>query len=360
MPHQRDGIVIVFAPFAKDAESVVSVLVQQGVRAEAVRDLSALAIRLGDDVGAVLMTEEALAQQNWRPLIEAVNSQPSWSAYPFILLISQRRSFGQAEAVYSTLPQEITNVMVLERPTGIATLTSAVRWALSGRRRQFLTRNHLLELERNANQQRLMTRELAHRVKNTIAVLQSIVTQTMRPYPDQAHIRDTIVERFAALGRAHDLLLGKDFAAADFEELVTRALSVHPGSINVKGPPLELSPQASLSFALVLHELATNSAKYGALRAPNGHVRVEWSVRTHQAEDDAFSFEWTEQGGPPVPKPTRIGFGTRLVKSTLSGWGDVIMNYRPEGFHLGFQGPLQKLTYAVVPDFDVPVSTNFA
>ena len=85
---------------------------------------------------------------------------------------------------------------------GSATLLSAVRWALGGRQRQFTTRDHLAELQRNAVQQQLMTRELAHRVKNTISVLQSIVTQTMRPYPATADLRDLLVERFAALARA--------------------------------------------------------------------------------------------------------------------------------------------------------------
>jgi two-component sensor histidine kinase len=198
-----------------------------------------------------------------------------------------------------------------------------------------------------------MTRELAHRVKNTIAVLQSIVTHTMRPFPEQAGVRDAIVERFAALSRAHDLLLGKDFAAAELGELVRRALSVHPGIFDVNGQELELSPQASLSFALVLHELATNSAKYGSLRNPDGSVLISWTTTRRITDEDLFVFEWKEQGGPPTPKPTRTGFGTRLIKSTLSGWGTVTMDYEPNGFRLGFEGALRELTHAVVPDFEI-------
>jgi hypothetical protein len=101
--------------------------------------------------------------------------------------------------------------MVLERPMSSTALLSAIRWALAGRRRQFLTKSHLDELERSTKQQQLMTRELAHRVKNTIAMLQSIVGQTMRPFPEMNGVQEQIVERFSALSRTHDLLFTTDF-----------------------------------------------------------------------------------------------------------------------------------------------------
>lgn len=348
MPHEHDGKVIVYAPFARDAESVGGVLAKQAIAVETTPTLTALAQRLGDDVGAVVMTEEALSQPDWEPLVQAAVRQPSWSAYPFILLIGQKRSLRESQLVYAVLPAEITNVMVLERPMGSATLISAVRWALGGRRRQFLTRNHLAELERKSQQQRLMTRELAHRVKNTIAVLQSIVTQTMRSHPDSHALRNLILERFGALSRAHDILLGTDFSAADFRELVEASLGVHHGNFLFDGASIRLSPQASLSFALVLHELATNSVKYGALKA-NGAVKVRWSVAA--GPSPTFAFDWIELGGAPASQPNEPGFGTRLIKSTLGALGDVDLAYRDSGFALAFNADLRALTHAVVPDF---------
>lgn len=349
MLHQHDGKIVVLAPFARDAQSLVSVLDGQGILTDVVTSLAELVSRLDENLGAVLMTEEALSQPDWSALIEAALAQPSWSAYPFILLIGHKRVFAQSEAVYSILPSEITNVMVLERPMGSATLISAVRWALAGRRRQFVTRDHLDELERNSEQQRLMTRELAHRVKNTIAVLQSIVTQTMRPFPEMEAVKDVIAERFSALSRAHDLLLGTDFKAADFRDLVDRQLSVHQGHFRTEGPSLRLSPQASLSFALVLHELATNSIKYGSLKSPAGRVEISWS---HDANDTPmFSFRWRERGGPETTEPQRTGFGTRLIRSTLSSLGTVDFLYPSSGFELAFSGELRGLTHSVVPSF---------
>ncbi|HET7347431.1 MAG TPA: sensor histidine kinase [Acidobacteriaceae bacterium] len=349
MPHEHDGKVIVFAPFARDAESIGAILTQHGMAVERVESVGTLASRLGDDVGAVLMSEEALVRQDWQPLILAATRQPSWSAYPFILLIGQKRSFHETQRVSAVLPSVITNVMVLERPMGSATLLSAIRWALAGRRRQFVTRNHLQELERRTKQQQLMTRELAHRVKNTIAILQSIVTNSLRS-PEAADVRKTIIERFGALSRAHDILIGTDFAAADFRELATTALSVQSGMFDLEGPDVLLSPQSSLSLALVLHELATNSLKYGALQA-GGKVHLRWVISEQSAP--AFNLKWSETGGPPAVRPVQVGFGTRLIETTLKSLGKVEMRYEPSGFELLFVADLKNLTHTSAVGFAV-------
>lgn len=338
--------VVVYAPFARDGQSLVKLLNGRGHKALSVTSLDQLVSHLDDDLGAVLLTEEALVQADWASLLEAVRNQPSWSAYPFILLIGEHRTAGRTDAVYSLFPPEVTNVMVLERPMSSTVLLSALDWVLGGRRRQFVTRDHLEELERNARHQRLLTRELAHRVKNTIAVLQSIVTQTMRSYPEMIPVRDLIISRFSALSRTHDLLLGTDFASANFPDLVERTLSVHDRRFIASGPAIEISPQAALSFALVLNELATNAIKYGAFSSPtqSGSIGLNWS-----AEGDTFSFTWVERGGPPVTAPATTGFGTRLINTTLGALGDVQLDYQSEGLSLVFTGALSGLTHAVVP-----------
>ena len=341
MPHQSDGKVVVFAPYSRDAESIIRTLAPHGIEAGAVDSVASLVPQLGDEIGAVLMSEEALAQLHWKSLVTAINAQPSWSSYPFILIVGQKR-FSNPETVFSVLPAEVSNVIVLERPMGSATLLSAVRSALAGRRRQFVTRNHLRALEENARQQALLTRELAHRVKNTIAVLQSIVMQTLQPRREVDDLRLTIVERFAALSRAHDLLLGTDFAAADFKELVDRSLDIHGGNFVVDGPSIDLSPQASLSFALVMHELGTNAAKYGSLRCKDGIVRVSWQI-----VGDMFHFSWVEQEGEAIEMPVHSGFGSRLIRSTLEGLGDLDLSYEPSGFQLAFSTKLERLRYGV-------------
>lgn len=346
-----DGKVVVYAPFAKDAASIVGLLKAQQVDADTAASLTDLVDQLGDGLGAVLMSEEALAQADWSTLLKAVHDQPTWSSYPFILLIGQRRSAEQTEAVYRMFPPEVANVMVLERPMSSTALLSAVRWALAGRRRQFVTKSHLDKLERSEQQQRLMTRELAHRVKNTIAMLQSIVGQTMRPHPDMADVQKRIVERFSALARTHDLLFSTDFQEAEFGELVRQTLSVHSGNFVIEGPAIQFSPQAALSFALVVHELATNSIKYGAFsRDGSGLVSVSWVIRGGK-NGDQLDFHWRESGGPTVSAPSRKGFGSRLIGTTLDGLGHSEANYAPEGFNLSFTGALSGLAQKFTPSY---------
>lgn len=344
-----DGKVVVYAPFAKDAASIMGLLRGQHLDASIATSLLDMVGQLGDDLGAVLMSEEALAQADWSVLLKAVHEQPSWSSYPFILLIGQKRSAEQTDAVYRRFPPEVTNVMVLERPMSSTALLSAVRWALAGRRRQFVTKSHLDELERITQQQRLMTRELAHRVKNTIAMLQSIVGQTMRPHPEMADVQEQIIERFSALARTHDLLFTTDFQEAEFGELVRQTLSVHSHNFAVQGPTIQFSPQAALSFALVIHELATNSIKYGALSVDNsGQVAVRWEIRPG-VEGRQLHFRWEESGGPAASPPTRRGFGSRLISATLGGLGHAEASYPSAGFQLTFTGDLAGLAHAVKP-----------
>jgi two-component sensor histidine kinase len=199
-----------------------------------------------------------------------------------------------------------------------------------------MARPDLQKLEENARQQAVLTRELAHRVKNTIAVLQSIVTQTMKPRSDVDDLS------FAALARAHDLLLGTDFAAADFGELVRRSLEAYGGKFVASGPPIDMSPQASLSFALVLHELGTNAVKYGSLRSPQGLVDVSWKVN-----GETFALQWQERGASGIQRPTRSGFGSKLIRSTLEGLGTLKLSYEPLGLQLALSADLNRLRYGI-------------
>ncbi|WP_127753975.1 sensor histidine kinase [Devosia sp. 1566] len=348
--HNRSEVVHVLAPLGRDAQSVCSILATRKFETNVVHSLNELAEALGDDTGAVVLTEDAMVGRDWSVLVKALEDQPSWSSYPFIFIIGRRNAELSPNAAHALLPPELSNVMMLEKPMGSATLLSAVAWALGGRRRQFQTRDHLRELEQSAARQRLMTRELAHRVKNTIAVLQSIVSQTMRPFPEMGPVKDRLVERFAALARAHDLLLTTDFHSAMFRQLVVASVSVHDGDgthFTLDGPDFEISPQAALSFALVFHELATNAVKYGALSTGAGHVRVSWEVTS----GEQLELTWREQGGPPVAEPAVKGFGSRLIRTTLAGLGQVTVAYLPDGLDVRFVGPMAGLTYSVVPDF---------
>jgi PAS domain S-box-containing protein len=182
---------------------------------------------------------------------------------------------------------------------------------------------------------RLMNSELAHRLKNVLAVVQSIAAQTLRGIPEAEAASSNLSARLVALGAATDLLTGSSWRSADLRELATRALSPH-GRVGerflLSGPAVTLKPELTVAFALALHELATNAAKYGALSNHTGTVMLAWSI--DGAGDEAtLSVCWSEQGGPPVMPPERKGFGSVLIERSLRSYfsGKAATDYRPEG-----------------------------
>lgn len=179
---------------------------------------------------------------------------------------------------------------------------------------------------------RLMVHELNHRVKNTLATVQSIASQTLRG-ADPA-MRQVLNDRLQALAIAHDVLTREEWQGAELNDVVASALAPYGGRLNERfhasGPSVWLPPRAALAIAMGLHELATNALKYGALSSSTaeGWVELLWSRaagRLHLA--------WMERGGPPVTPPSRRGFGTRLVERSLAQDldGKVELAFLPEG-----------------------------
>ena len=178
------------------------------------------------------------------------------------------------------------------------------------------------------DERRILTNELSHRLKNTLTLVQSIASQTLRNAPDVETARDALSLRLIALGKAHDILLAGRRDAADLAEVVRGSLGLHadgPERFRLDGPPLNIGPGAALSLALILHELATNAAKYGALRTETGRVTVDWT-----ADDAVLRLAWRETGGPPTAPPMRKGFGSRLIERGLAG-GEVRTTFDPAG-----------------------------
>lgn len=171
----------------------------------------------------------------------------------------------------------------------------------------------LTELKRAEELQGLLINELNHRVKNTLATVQSLVVQTLRGAVDARSARAAIDARIVSLAGAHDLLTSRNWSGADVGEVVARAVAPFAaGQFAIGGPILHLSPKQTLALSLALHELGTNAAKYGALSTPEGRVALRWEAR-----DGRLQLEWRETGGPPVAPPARRGFGSRLLETGL-------------------------------------------
>jgi PAS domain S-box-containing protein len=189
--------------------------------------------------------------------------------------------------------------------------------------------------KRAEDDMRLMNGELAHRLKNVLAVVQSIAAQTLRTAPDIETASHDLGARLVALGAATDVLTGSSWRSADLCEVATRALAPHGvigERILLDGPSVTLKPEVTVAFALALHELATNAAKYGALSNTTGMVTLTWHV-TGTGNDGTLSITWREQGGPLVSPPQRKGFGSILIERSLRSYfkGKAETDYRPEG-----------------------------
>jgi two-component sensor histidine kinase len=192
----------------------------------------------------------------------------------------------------------------------------------------------------------LINEELKHRVKNTLAVLGAVATQTFRDVSSKADL-EKYQGRLAAFARAHDLLTAANWAAAPLHDVISTALSPYrtdQGRFTVSGPPLVVKSRQALALSLAIHELATNALKYGALTVETGHVSITWASEGG-ADQPKFVFVWQEHGGPPVSEPAGVGFGSRLIsrvlKDDFSGSVDVL--YGSTGLICRLTAPLENL-----------------
>jgi two-component sensor histidine kinase len=198
---------------------------------------------------------------------------------------------------------------------------------------------------RAAEYQQLLLNELNHRVKNTLATVQSIVSQTLRNAPTPPEARALIEQRMIALSRAHDVLTREKWEGADLHAIVEQALApfrepTHD-RFHVRGPGLRLSPRMALDLAMALHELATNAVKYGALSNAVGAVDLTWTV-DHYHTPPRLRLRWKEKCGPPVDPPSRRGFGTRLIERSLAQdlGGEARIEFAPAGVVCTIDTPL--------------------
>jgi len=193
--------------------------------------------------------------------------------------------------------------------------------------------------------QKLILEELHHRIKNTLATVRAITSQSLRTAISIEHGQQAIDSRLAALGQAHDLLMKARWANASLMQIIKGATepydSQSAGKFSIEGPDINIASAAVIAFAMMLNELCTNTTKFGALSVPNGRVAIAWHVND---ENQRLIFTWNEIGGPVVYAPIRRSFGTRLI-GTLGQQlkGEVQLSYNPAGFSYALDVPMSSL-----------------
>jgi two-component sensor histidine kinase len=201
------------------------------------------------------------------------------------------------------------------------------------------------EREASDKLQTLIVEELHHRIKNTLAIVSVITSQSLRTAATMEYGRKAIEARLGALGRAHDLLMQISWAHSSLANVIRRAVEPYDGDgierFTIEGPEIAITSRVVIAFAMALNELCTNATKYGALSEPAGRVEIAWKIN----EIQRLELTWTEKGGPTVEAPTRRSFGTRLIGSLgqqLSG--KVHLSYEPSGVVYILDVPLSALT----------------
>ena len=192
--------------------------------------------------------------------------------------------------------------------------------------------------------QATMMHELNHRVKNTLATVQSLARQARGGEDQGARLEGRIL----ALSKTHDLLTREDWTGASLREVLENELSPYRNGadhIVADGPDVALPPRYVLAIGMTVHELTTNAAKYGALSTARGRIRVAWRLVLGESGAQHLCLDWNESGGPPVAPPTRRGFGTRLIAGGIQRelGGDVRLDFDPRGLHCLLDVPLQSL-----------------
>jgi two-component sensor histidine kinase len=201
------------------------------------------------------------------------------------------------------------------------------------------------DLKEALERQALLSGELQHRIKNTLAMIGAIANQTMTG-DSVAAAREAFAARLMTLSQAHDILTKTSWTHAPIKQVLNGALAPHrsgQGRFRISGPDLELQPKQALALALAVHELATNAVKYGALSG-DGFVDIKWSKEVANALP-SFRFTWTESGGPLVLQPASKGFGSRLIERMLENdfAGKVTTSYSPSGVICELTAPLSAL-----------------
>ncbi len=185
----------------------------------------------------------------------------------------------------------------------------------------------------------LLALEMSHRLKNTMATVQALAAQSLKEVVERSVVEE-FLDRIVTLGNAHDVLFRQNWQAVSLRRVAEATLAPLDGlgQIHLKGREVQIGVRTTMALSLVLHELATNAAKYGALSTPQGRVELEWGVRA-----GTFHLRWRERGGPPVRPPTHTGFGARLIDLGLTPDGSVERRYGARGVEVDIEAPVHGL-----------------
>ncbi|MPQ94932.1 sensor histidine kinase [Thioclava sp. JE_KL1] len=327
--------VLILAPLNDDARALARLVERTGLSARTcvtARDLaSALDARGPDGVLFVVVSQEGASQETGEVLNATFAAEPAWARLPSVFLLSRVARLPPAVRAVNR-KENAPSPILLERPVKAAVLQSVFEAQAEARRRQFETRDLIDRLSQEEERGRFLLSELRHRTRNSLTVLQSLFSMTVRRAPDLESFSETFYGRLRALTDAHVKLAQEGATARPLGDLVSDHVEPYTCAaeqLHVEGPSLLLTERLSFDLALVIHELATNAAKYGALTVPEGRVSVRWRVLPESA---MLALSWEERDGPRIEEPpSRQGLGSQVIDSFMRGEAETELRHDPDG-----------------------------
>ena len=310
-----DPRVLILAPLGDDAEALANAVSECGYRSQAFTDEPSfheeLEMDRPEEALFVVVTHEGAGEMTGEALQRTFDREPSWARLPVLFLVADAKRKPPACGVLDQV-RNAPPFLVLERPVSRAILNHALSTLAEARRRQYETRDIMQQLEAAERQQRFLLDEMRHRVRNSLSVLQAMFSMSARSATSLDGFVNTFSERLQNIANAHAALSRESGGDRRLTELLrdhVEPYSTHSRQLILEGPPARLKGKVSFEFALTVHELATNAAKYGAFSTERGEVHVRW----HEGEDGDLVLNWTENNGPPVDAPAEHGLGLTLV-----------------------------------------------
>ena len=324
----------IHAPVGRDGPLIQRALSGSTDRVRIARDADDIRRASAEGLlGVLVITGEGLTSDVFAAVGDHIRDMPRWAELPIILLVNAAgNTITTLERLQDALPR--TKLLVLQRPVRPSAIESAVEIMRLSRLRQYALRDYI-------ERQDVLRRELNHRVKNILATVQAMYGLTVRAADDLDAFDELFQGRLRAMADVHDLLHARSYTGTSLREAITSVLRPYGEDrlSLIDETELVVSAEAAQGMALMAHELATNAAKYGALRDRDGRVTIHIS-----ADDDDVRIRWTERGGPPAGEPGTPGYGTAFVTATVRGYnGDVKYDYGRDGLEVDFRLPVASI-----------------
>ncbi|ESY01525.1 MULTISPECIES: sensor histidine kinase [unclassified Mesorhizobium] len=331
--------VLVLAPLGRDARIAASILATNQIASRVCGSLEE-AVQLLDEAQCLVVAEEALLSSDRTQFAAWLEAQPAWSDFPIVLLTMRGNEVDTRMAFLDRY------LIVLERPFLASSLANSVRSALRARARQREVQSYIEQKREVADRQKLLIRELHHRVKNTLANVRAMMGATAKSSGNVDDFVRDFSARLVSLAQTHSMLTDDYWQTASLHKLLESELDHYETRdrprIVMEGPNVALVADIAVPVGMAFHELASNSSKFGALSQTGGRLDVRWSLGG-SGDTQIVNLDWRERDGPKVEQPSRRGFGTTLLEKvvTVQCNAKIELNYHRDGLQFTMALPLR-------------------